>query len=219
MQKQIILNPHNTGANYNGVIWHPKYPIPPKVRELGYCPDYDAWNPGDLILVSSLKPGFIANSIRKVQKKGGYLECHAKWEHAAVYIGSGAICEANRNGVVVDTIFRYSCDHLIRVRRNTTLTKDQGWELAVNALKRQNCSYSMLSIVNLYFKSLVGFHRAGSSINFPKSAIICSELYADSHVKVCGQVLGNVHNGEITPASLSNDSLLTDLQINWNKIG
>lgn len=218
MQKQIILNPKDASGNHNSVVWTPKFPIPMNVRKFGYCPDYDTWNPGDLILVSSLKPNLIAKSIRKVQELGGYHVCDAKWEHVAVYIGAGAICEANRKGVVVDTIFKYSCNHLIRVRRNTNLTKDQGWELAVNALKKQNCSYGMLSIVNLFFKACMGFHHSGSAISFPKSTIICSELYADSHLKVCGQVLGNIYNGEISPASLSNDGKLTDLQINWNKI-
>lgn len=217
---QIVLNPSTVGANASNLaVWKPDYPIPIRLRTWGYCPNFNDWLPGDLILVSAIKPGFIGKAIRSVQEKGGYAKDDARWEHAAVYIGSGALCEANRKGVSIGSIFDYADQHLIRVRRNDTLTQDQRWELAVNALKQQNYSYGFFSIVSIVWKARSGFWNGqGKPISFPKSAVICSELYADAHVKVCGQALGNLRSGEVTPASLSMDHALIDVQTQWVKI-
>lgn len=176
--------------------------------------------PGDLILVSSLKPGIIARAIRRVQLRGGYHPDDACWEHAAVYIGSESICEANRNGVNIKPIFDYMCSHLIRIRRNPNLTSDQRWSLAVHAVRMKNFRYGFMSIVELYFKSRKGFwHNEDTPIQFPKSSVYCSQLYANAHGKICVTALGNNKSGEVTPASLSLDTTLVDVDtITWVKI-
>lgn len=158
----------------------------------------------------------IGKAIRSVQTMGGYAHEDARWEHAAVYIGDGALCEANRKGVQIGSIFDYAADHLIRIRRNTSLTQDERWELVVNALKQQNYHYGFLSICSILWKARGGFYRSqGKPVSFPKSAVICSELYADAHVRVCGQALGNLRSGEVTPASLSIDTTLHDVPAQW----
>lgn len=171
------------------------------------------------MLISAISPGFIARAIRRVQYRGGYADEDARWEHAAVYIGSGAICEASRKGVNVESIFDYIGSHLIRVRRNTSLTSDQGWNLAVHALLMKKYRYGFWSVVGLYVKSKVGFWRnQGKPISFPKRSVYCSELYADAHVKICDVALGNLKSGEATPASLSLSSKLGDVSLSWVKI-
>jgi hypothetical protein len=216
---QIILNPKSVKDSDNLNTWEPEYPIPNAVREWGYCPNFNDWLPGDLILVSAIKPNFIVKAIWSIQKKGGYSYDDARWEHAAVYIGSGALCEASTKGVRIRTIFDYTGSHLIRIRRNSSLTNDQRWEIAVNALKQNNYKYNYFSIIDILWKAKIGFWNGqGKAISFPKRAVICSELYADAHVKVCSVALGNLRSGEITPASLSMDKALTDVQTNWLKI-
>lgn len=213
---QIILDPLIAKNLNNLAHWKPDYAIPSLIREWGYCPDFNDWLPGDLILVSAIKPNFIAKAIRRIQEKGGYASDDARWEHAAVYIGSGTLCEANRHGIRIVSIFDYTGSHLIRVRRNNSLTKDQRWELAVNALKKKNYSYNFFSIISIVWKAYNGFWtEQGKAISFPKSAVICSELYADAHVQVCSIVLGNLRSGEITPASLSIDRALSDVPTCW----
>ncbi len=100
--------------------WKPDGPIPLKIRNFGYCADLSTWLPGDLILVSSNKPSLIQNAIRKVQGQG-YPNEHARWEHAAVYIGEAALCEATMMGVCVSNVYQYVGNHLIKIRSLETL--------------------------------------------------------------------------------------------------
>ena len=197
--------------------WRPADPVPRSIREWGYCPDFSAWLPGDLLLVSALRPGFVQKAIRVVQSQGYALE-HARWEHAAVYIGSGALCEATRKGVSVTTIYAYVRTHLLKLRRNPGLTPDQRWDLAVNALKLQDHTYGFWSIIELLWRARAMESRADGVTVYGTRARICSELYADAHAKASGGVVvGNLHSG-ITPASLSIDTKLVDVPVSWVKI-
>ncbi|MGR9046549.1 MAG: hypothetical protein ACU83N_14760, partial [Gammaproteobacteria bacterium] len=93
------------------------------------------------------------------------------------------------------------------------------WELAVNALKLQNYGYGYYSIVQLLWKAKISGFWATANFSYPKRTRICSELYADAHTKASGgMVLGNIAAGEITPASLSMESKLTDIASDWVKI-
>lgn len=216
---QIILDP-NSPKDSSVTNWTPDHPIPKHLREWGYCPDYINWLPGDLILVSAINPKLIGRSIRKVQEKGGYPTDHARWEHAAVHVGAGALCEANRNGVCIGSIYNYASDHLIRIRRNVSLSQDQRWNLVVHALMQKGNSYDFFSIIDIVLKANNGFwNYQGTNIGFPNAAVICSQLYATAHFLACEQVLGNRRSGEITPAALSLDTkYLQDVQTAWLKI-
>ena len=210
---QLVLSPSDPSSPQT---WKPTGPIPISVRSFGKFPDIACWRPGDLILVSAVKPDLIARSIRSVQIRGGYHQDDARWEHAAVYIGAGAICEATRQGVQPKPIYEYIGQHLIRVRRNQKLTVDEQWRVAVEALIKQDFSYSFWSAAALLAKSRNGFWNfQRGPIKQPKRATICSQLYADAYTKVTGQTLGNVQSGETTPASLSSDSTLVDVQSAW----
>ncbi len=66
---QIFLDPTTVVQGVRLVEWTPDYPIPKHLRDWGYCPNYQEWLPGDLVLVSALEPGFIAQAIRAVQGK------------------------------------------------------------------------------------------------------------------------------------------------------
>ena len=198
----------------------PEGPIPERTRAFGYCVDFKDLQPGDLLLFSSVKKSLISWGIRKVQTKGGYSQSDAQWEHAAIYIESDTICEATRSGVKVSSLHGYMGAHKIRVRRNLKLSPDERWSLVVNAIKQGDYAYGYSSIVSLLFKSIAGYWIKTKSrrLAYPRRAIYCSELYADAHVKACGVALGNIDGGETTPASLSLDSTLTDIQTKWVKI-
>jgi uncharacterized protein YycO len=217
---QLVLNPSEASNQASNTSWIPEGPIPQKTRSFGYCIDFKDLQPGDLILFSSIKKSIVSSGIHKVQLKGGYKQNDAQWEHAAVYIKSDTICEATRRGVKVSSLYAYMGTHKIRVRRNPILTTDEKWSLVVNAIKQGGYAYGYSSIIGLLFKSINGFwaHSTTRRLAYPKRAIYCSELYADAHVKACGFALGNLNGGEVTPASLSIDSTLSDVKANWVKI-
>lgn len=217
---QLLLDPETIKSNPPSERWTPDGPLPQCTRDFGCCIDFGALLPGDLILVSSVFPGFIGRAIRKVQKKGGYSDDDACWEHAAIYIQGDTICEATRSGVQIGSLFEYIGAHKIRVRRNPGLTQDKRWNLVVNALQQRDYAYGFGAVVGLCLKAHIGFWKpnGGKPLSFPKRAVYCSELYADAHVKACGVALGNLKSGETTPASLSLDSTLQDVQVGWLKI-
>lgn len=214
---QRLLNPSTASKKPPSSIWHPEGPIPPKVRKFGFCIDFADLLPGDLILVSSVVPDFVGKLIRQVQEDGGYGKRHCRWEHAAIYIEDGVICEATRKGVHLSSIYTYMGSHLVRVRRNPLLTTDQRWRLVVSALKKTNYRYGYMSVIDLYFKSLKGFwsNNGKASMTYPKRARYCSELYVEAHTHTCGIYIGNAQGGESTPAHLSLDTTLSDVKIKW----
>ncbi|WP_148296201.1 hypothetical protein [Methylophilus sp. OH31] len=215
-----ILDPSEAEAQFTG-NWSPQTPIPNKLRQFGYCVNFNELLPGDLILVSSNKPGLIAKAIRKVQAMGGYAKADSRWEHAAIYIGSESVCESERSGVQINSIYKYIGPYSLRIKRNNNLTPDQRWNLVVYALIQKNYSYGFLSVFRLLMKSIRGYWiHQGSPINspLPSRSVYCSQLFADAHVKACGVPLGNLTSGEATPASLSLDTKLVDVNISWLRI-
>ena len=179
--------------------------------------------PGDLVLCSAVAPDFIQRNIRLVQARGGYAQEHARWEHAAVYIGNGVLCEATRHGVQREMLSSYVGSHHIRFRRDLKLTSDERYEVAIAALSLQAHSYNLLEIFRLIKVARLGFNNHAKATirtsGFPKRAMICSELYADSYAKATRRIVGNIAGGEVTPASLSADPGLTDVQAYWLSIG
>ncbi|NIE63145.1 hypothetical protein [Burkholderia sp. Ax-1719] len=181
--------------------------------------DVDALLPGDLVLTSEVTPGFVASSIRRVQGHGGYGHEHARWEHAAIYLGDGIVCEATRRGVNRQPLSHYVGSHDLRFRRDLGLTSDERYRVAIAALSFSDYSYNLWEIFRLIGVAHRGFgnksNSVGRSVGFPKRAVICSELFADSYAKVTKRIVGNIAGGEVTPASLSADDTLSDVSVSW----
>jgi hypothetical protein len=215
---QLILRPEDTPKGQAVV----EGPLSERERSLGKVIDQSLLLPGDLILCSAVTPGLIASNIRAVQQRGGYGKEHACWEHAAIYIGHGILCEATRKGVRRDMLSNYVGTHNLRFRRDTSLTSDLRYELAIAALSFQDYRYGMLEVFRLLKAAKWGFgNRVKANMKtsgFPKRALICSELYADSYAKVTKRIVGNIAGGEVTPASLSADATLVDVPAQWLSI-
>jgi len=212
MPPHIILDP----ANIENPEDHPDPPvqIPRVVRDFGYLPNTQLWRPGDLILVSSIKPGFISRSIIKVQR-GIYSDEDALWHHAAVYIGDDIICEATGKGVNPKPIFPYIGNHKIRVRRDLALTIEDSYKIAIQALFRIKYKYSFGSIIRLLLQA----NKANiKPKDFSKASTICSQLYADAYGAVTGRTIDNRTDHPITPAGLSGYSGLIDVDVSWQKL-
>lgn len=215
MPSQIILDPSDQRTIGE---WAPRGPIPSDLRKFGRFPDIATWQPGDLILVSAIRPSGVSSAIISTQTQGGYHQDDARWHHAAVYTGGEALCEATRHGVMAGLLYPYVGAHRLRIRRDPSITREQGWEIAVAAMTRLNTPYGFGSILKLKLQSLKGFWRGRSAHGRNAKICICSELYSDAYSWVTQKVLRNMAGDEVTPAFLSVSPALQDVQTNWLKI-
>lgn len=199
-------------------------PLPERVREAGFLPDIDALQPGDLILYSARsKFNLVPAGISFVQGKGGYSWEHARWTHAAVYLGEFQICEATREGVALNELTKAMVDCCLRVRRGhhrgQFIDRETGWRTALFAVMRLHQRYDTghaAGIANLARKGF-GQYRPEP----PKGAadaVICSELFQDAYCRATNVQLQNPLSREVTPAFLSATPLLKDVECNWRKL-
>jgi hypothetical protein len=214
---QRVLDPRQPLAQGK---WTPPGPLPPALRNFGYFPDLSNLWPGDLFLFSSLKPSAGSKAIVWAQQRGGYGAEDARWHHAAVYIGAKiGICEANLHGVAANAIYPYVGGHLLRVRRDPHVSRDQGWEVAVHSLVRLHTKYSKGMILQLAKKAFQGYWQRVAESEEARGSVICSKLYSDAYSAATGKALWNAIGQEVTPAFLSQTPLLSDIPLKWLKIG
>lgn len=202
--------------------WAPPGKIPPSVRVFGNYPAVNSLLPGDLLLFAEVQPDWISRSIEHAQLAGGFSPDDARWTHAAVYLGDGlSVCEATftsllRGSVSHGKLYGYIGTHLIRARRDLTLTPDQRWRIALEALTYLGTPYPFLTIVKLSVQALKGGGLGGRrrlGILAGRSKF-CSQLYAEAYSEVTKRVLGNLP-ADVYPASLSGIAALADVNLSW----
>jgi hypothetical protein len=215
-----FIDPRTAARGPLSITWTPTGPIPVAVRKFGYFPNISDWLPADLILVSPVQPDWIHRQITQAQIRGGYHPAHATWQHAAVYLGDGYLCEAGTSGVRYAPVSDYVGQHLIQVRRDFTLTPDERWRLAIQAVVRLGESYDFRDIWSLYRRSLRTSWTVALRAQFQSSkrSVICSRLYSDAFSAVTGRILVSSAPSSITPAALSAATVLTDVATHWNGI-
>ena len=195
--------------------------IPVNVRQLGYAPDISQWQPGDLILVSEVTPGIISRAITQTQLRMGFAQIDARWQHAAMYIGKDLICEATRDGVKAVHLYKYlTKPHLIRLRREPTLSDVQRLQMVVEALQMLSYQYSVGSVYNLVWRN---WRRRFGLLNGPvvltPGATICSQMYNDAFGLAHGQPAVFTPHWTVTPADLSRTPNLQDVpSLQWVQI-
>ncbi len=218
---QTFLDPRKIDEPESTADWIPDGPLPPEIRSFGYYPDITLMHPGDLVLVSPIKMSGIPKKIVAAQASGGYKPEDARWTHAAVYAGARVgLCEATRRGVHASLLHGYVGKYLFRVRRDSEIDRDKGWEIVVNALARLNTRYSFLSIGMIFRRATgQGLWASQEMSAHEKDALICSQLYAEAYSMATGKTLWNRVGKEVTPAYLSQTSALTDVTLRWRSIG
>ena len=179
--------------------------LPSKVRKFGYIPDCSKWQAGDLLLVSAVTKSFRQRSIVRVQEGLGFDESHAKWHHAAVYIGKRRLLEARATGVRNGLVDEIASDYRIVVRRAPEISRDQGYELAIQALLRLRSSYNTWSALKSFWHSIRG---AAQSVHRhrnvpPPRAVTCSQLFHSAYTEATSGVLVDRVDTPIVPAELS----------------
>lgn len=207
--------PLNTGA------CKAPHVLPPAVRKMGHIPDASLLQPGDLILICPARDArsvkSFAAAIHRFQLKGGFADHDARWHHAAVYIGTGfEVVEARAiSGVTLGSMLDYLPDHCIRVRRPSATTRDQGWRLAINAVKLLGQPYSATTIAALAKRAVKGFWKPEAR-RAVEQGVVCSIVYGDAYSATYeGRVLGD----PVIPATLSATERLTDVPLRWLRVG
>jgi hypothetical protein len=215
---QITLDPRH--AKSNGTSWRPVEQLPSKLREFALFPNIEDWLPGDLVLTAQVKPDWVHAQITEAQLRSGFAAEDARWQHAAVYMGDGFLSEAGTSRVRYASIANYIGAHLIRVRRDPNLSRDERWRLAIQAVVRLGEPYGFGKVFSIYRNSFSKSWGLALGAQFYKKrrSVICSQLYADAFSVVTGRLLWPHVNTPITPATLSLTQVLTDVPLHWKDI-
>ncbi|WP_287130210.1 hypothetical protein [Candidatus Cyanaurora vandensis] len=155
---QIVLDPQDRQTS-NQYTSSSIDLILPLTRQLGLYPNTDDWLPGDLLLVGQIERNWTHEQIFKYQMTGGYPKEHARWGHAAIYLGDGEICEAMPTGVQHRSIENYiDGKWLLRVRRDPLLNDSDRWRIVIRGLTKLRMGYGFFSLMLLYPLVNLGFN-------------------------------------------------------------
>lgn len=173
------------------------------------------------MLVSQVRPPFISRAIQAVQSKAGFDRKDSEWHHAAVWVGNDLLCEAQGGGVRTRSIYDYCAGtHRLRFRRSPLLSDLESALLALEAALKIRYGYNRRAIVQLLLQANTGWGRVTGDKPRPLSprATICSQLYADAYGLITRRTLDNQAVLGVTPAHLSANKSLEDIDMQWYAI-
>lgn len=211
---QLILDPSDQTTVGP---WQAPPRIPPNVRAFGRFPDVDAWEPGDVILVSALKPQMLSRRIIRAQEQLGFAAEHARWHHAAIYAGNANICEAVvLRGVRQTPLYDYIGTHRLRIRRAAALPLKARTDILINAMGHIGEGYSLPAALMLGWRAM----QPWSQLSFAEklylhNGMICSQLFANAYTYTTLLVLDPE---AVTPATLSHTTALVDVPTAWRAV-
>jgi len=198
-----------------GRFWTPQGETSESLRNFGKFPNIEDWLPGDVVLVSSVHPGWVTRRIIETQSRK-YHPDHARWQHAAIYMGNGFLAEATTRGVKYHPVQNYVGHYYLNVRRNPDLTTDERWLVAIEAGVRLREAYRFADILIIYWRS---FAKLGRQIHpnsmIQASSVICSQLCQDAHAKVTNRLIVSLAVNPVVPAALSQTEMLNDVPLCW----
>jgi hypothetical protein len=196
-------------------FWTPQGETSESLRTFGKFPNIEDWLPGDVVLVSSVHPDWVTRRIVETQTRL-YGPSHARWQHAAIYMGNGFLAEATTKGVRYHSIQNYVGHYHLRVRRNQGLTSDQRWLVAIEAGVRLRESYRYSDILTVYRRSFPKLSRQiRPNTIIQASSVICSQLCQDAHAKVTNRLIVSLAVNPVVPAALSQTEMLRDIPLYW----
>lgn len=185
--------------------------LPWYLRSFGFLPDTTAWRPGDLILVCAVRSRWRWRLIQAAQQVSVDTAEHARWHHAAVYLGDFVVAEAvGGRGVRVGYLYPYLSRFLLRVRRPLEADAELGqrlalqaaiasgkrydwrgfWRLGAQAIRRRGWRRTLRDLLDLASRQAPSAASKASPPTHPtlvappqamKPRYICSDLYADCY--------------------------------------
>jgi hypothetical protein len=215
--QQIVIDPTKHGSPTETA---PVNILPPEVRKFGYVPDLRACKSGDLILSSSIEPGFMDRQIMAVQDQLGLAREHTRWTHAAIFLYEDWIVEATpREGVITRSLYPDIPDALFRVRRWPHLTEEERYKIALCAQRMLGARYDKKVAFFAGLKARFGEWCRHDWFPVTRPTILCSKVFYDAHVEVTRTLLKDCPlNDLVTPAHLSATGDLKDIAVPWLKV-
>lgn len=153
--------------------------------------------------------------------QGGFDREHARWSHAALYIGGGRIVEATpfggvRVGRLVDMTFDRHL--LVRRRLDEALTMESRYAIVVDALTGLRRGYSLGAVPRLAWRSWRRQLWAPDRRPDVGGVVICSTVVRNAYTT---SIAVDLVPGTISvtwPADLSHTAELEDVEIGWVQI-
>jgi hypothetical protein len=214
---QIVIDPSNHGAPVATTTINV---IPPGARRFGFVPDLSYCQPGDLILSYARSRGIIDGLIVYAQDRAGFHTDDSRWTHAAVLLYQDLIVEAvPRKGVISRSLYEDIPDSVLRVRRYPHLVENQGYEIALSALRMQGRNYSTRQAFLAGLRAASGglWNRAWYPL--VGRAIICSNIFYDAFGTITRRVLRDCpFTQPVYPAHLSATADLVDVHVPWLRL-
>lgn len=174
-------------------------------------------------MFSAVEMNGVQRAIVKAQKRIGYADEHARWHHAAIYIGDRTLCEATFRGVRYHGITDIFLNSRIRIRRDPQLNMRERYRIAIRALMRLTKPYDFLSVLGSWLRSQESPLTAVFSreLRAKGRAFICSELYHEAYAEVTSRLLVTqlAHpRKDVLPPDLSACQELEDVPAAWCKL-
>lgn len=192
--------------------------LPHAVREFGHLPDFNLWRPGDALLFSSIRPGFMQRRIVKMQRRSGYAPEHARWHHVGIYLGDRYVCEAVPGGVRYRPVAEFVPGHLIRARRDRKLNDAQAFRVAMRAVMRLSKPYPHWRAIRAWLRSWSPDGSSPLDYRARGHAIVCSQLFHDAYMEATGRTLVCRVDTMVLPAELSACEGLEDVPSAWSPL-
>lgn len=194
--------------------------VPIKIRNTGVYPQIDILQPGDLLLVSPMKPPMTAKLITWAQRRL-HSEENAQWMHAAIYLGDNSLVEIDGGGVKVAPLFKYVLTHRMLFRRllkadGSDIDQITGFRIAISALKQFKRSYAHANIaVTAWDCASIGWREAPARAVRNKGSI-CSDFFNEVAYATTNRAAAPVHRLPLQPADLSASRMMRDLPMVWS---
>lgn len=211
---QIVLDPADptsVGQHATDML------VPPSVRKFGRVPEIANLLPGDVVLLCASDPPWASRIIQQAQKASGYSADDARWHHVAVYIGDGHVLEALPRGVTYRPLYWYSGTHVLRFRRDHSLTLDQRYKIAIQAMMRLRMRYSKAAIPRIWV-NMTRRLRQPANVMRGTPAVVCSQLYWDAFLTSTGRAVTSGPPFDVPPAAISQSQTLADVAVGWLRL-
>jgi hypothetical protein len=177
--------------------------------------------PGDILLFSPIQPAPVARLIQSQQERWGASPEHARFTHAAIYIGlDHLICEAVKSGVKYSTLDSCLDEYCWLARRCPGMTRKLGQRIAAEAVVHLGERYDWQILV-------AGILTRGNLLNAGAAkGLVCSRLCDRAVTSALleegflANDLGFHPNPQtlVTPAILSSTPKLVDVDLDWRRV-
>jgi hypothetical protein len=213
---------------------------PVRIPTLGDAlPNLSDWRPGDVILFGSNAGADPVGSMIAAAQTAWFKSApeHARWVHAAIYVGRGTIIQSVASGgVQVDSEglgVRLSYGAPIRVLRFDDLARLPninrqfvGYQLAVEACAHVGAAYNWKAlvgmVVNRFLQSAsprVNYYQLNNFLqNAGAPALLCSQLVELAMLRTRLGAIDNSAKIPTLPFVLSRSGRFKEIQLTWRAV-